>query len=1002
MRWYHISFTSFLLLFCSFFWEDDEREIKALHQMAESAMRDSDFSSAVEAYQTLLKRVDTKEGKKNSVTWSTYIDMVMRLAEAYAATDRMSEGVRVLTELLNKNPPATFAPRIKLYRARLTSQESRPQEAFLEMQSVIEMDSQHDWSREELSFYHALCYALDAQYDDSLRKAKRLTATGFHGEAIQIYEEVLEAIQAGYFPKARQTEMLEKKLRYLLVETNYQMKNYEKSLIYSNASLDAKNAIDREIIYLQALCYKEQAEYEKAVRSFRSYAEAGGEHVDQALFEIGYHYYRGGNWEEAKKYFESLQKPTGKKPKPTVVAAIYLAKMLIQEERYREVDPLLSPLALLLPKNDPLGLEINYLRGKAAYALDDFVAASQFFDAALPPRGSGEWRFAALYQLGWSYLRLCDDPKKSPEERADFFAKSEATFQRLLTTKEGEAATLALGRLYLVQGGENSRKRMEALFEGKDFSLPGSHEALLLRAESQESYDKREALFQEACSPRFEVCSTYPKGWYLRGINHFQKGLDMPSRGEEYFTLATKSFEEAFFRYKEIDPKAAARILKLEAKADFYRNSPSTSLAYLEELLEQYNESADEKQETIYLRGMIASSLSDFALAKECLKQVVTLYPKGRFADDALFVLGTLYFQEEDFEIAEQTFLQLAEKYPDSSFAGDGWYFAAQAAEKLGKDAERTKQLRRQVYENYPSSQFAAEAYFHQYPYTSYLEGDEEALSHLMPFPQMFPRSPLVVAVNYLMGRSASSFEKKEWRFREAIRTFHSCQIFDPSAITFLYHARLELALLYKEHGEPVQAHHLLDLLLDELKNPYHPLASKLEEPFPFFERAQYALAEVYLDLQDQGKAQEALGLLLDRYRDRGERNSFYLASAWRESGKIALACHDHQTALGCFELAQDAGHLSFSEGQFLDLLLLKSACYRARSDYDMAMRLLSKVINADVASPLRLRAMFERAELYELQERPELAVRQLESIAKMGGEWALAAEKKLKERYGL
>ncbi|NDC39466.1 MAG: hypothetical protein EBZ48_15745 [Proteobacteria bacterium] len=59
-------------------------------------------------------------------------------------------------------------------------------------------------------------------------------------------------------------------------------------------------------------------------------------------------------------------------------------------------------------------------------------------------------------------------------------------------------------------------------------------------------------------------------------------------------------------------------------------------------------------------------------------------------------------------------------------------------------------------------------------------------------------------------------------------------------------------------------------------------------------------------------------------------------------------------------------------------------------------------VINADVASPLRLRAMFERAELYELQERPELAVRQLESIAKMGGEWALAAEKKLKERYGL
>ncbi|MCH9703321.1 MAG: hypothetical protein K0U13_00885, partial [Chlamydiae bacterium] len=338
---------------------------------------------------------------------------------------------------------------------------------------------------------------------------------------------------------------------------------------------------------------------------------------------------------------------------------------------------------------------------------------------------------------------------------------------------------------------------------------------------------------------------------------------------------------------------------------------------------------------------------------------------------------------------------------PDSPFAGDGWYFAAQAAQKLGKDAKRTRRLRRQVYENYPSSQFASEAYFHQFAYSQYLEGDQRAMEHLAPFCQLFPKSPLVVAVNYLMGRAADLVEKKQWYFKEAIRSFHSCQLFDPSAISFLYHARLELALLYKLREEPQEALKTLDLLLHELANEHHPLASKLPEPFSFYERAQYALARTYLELDQRGKAQEALGELLECYSKRGTDKSYFLAAAWRENGKIAANCEDHQTALSCFELAQSCGAALFSDEESLDLLLLQSGCYRAKSDYDMAMKLLSKVINADVASALRLRAMYERAEIYEMQERPELAIRQLESMVKMGGQWAELATEKLKDSYG-
>ena len=64
-------------------------------------------------------------------------------------------------------------------------------------------------------------------------------------------------------------------------------------------------------------------------------------------------------------------------------------------------------------------------------------------------------------------------------------------------------------------------------------------------------------------------------------------------------------------------------------------------------------------------------------------------------------------------------------------------------------------------------------------------------------------------------------------------------------------------------------------------------------------------------------------------------------------------------------------------------------------------MRLLSRVINDDVISPLRIKAMFLRADVYELQGRPELAIKQLEATSLKGGEWAQKAKEKLEQVYG-
>ena len=59
-------------------------------------------------------------------------------------------------------------------------------------------------------------------------------------------------------------------------------------------------------------------------------------------------------------------------------------------------------------------------------------------------------------------------------------------------------------------------------------------------------------------------------------------------------------------------------------------------------------------------------------------------------------------------------------------------------------------------------------------------------------------------------------------------------------------------------------------------------------------------------------------------------------------------------------------------------------------------MLILSRIINYDAVSSLRLKAMFLRAEIYEHQGRLELARQQLRAVAKKGGEWASKAQSKL------
>jgi tetratricopeptide (TPR) repeat protein len=167
-------------------------------------------------------------------------------------------------------------------------------------------------------------------------------------------------------------------------------------------------------------------------------------------------------------------------------------------------------------------------------------------------------------------------------------------------------------------------------------------------------------------------------------------------------------------------------------------------------------------------------------------------------------------------------------------------------------------------------------------------------------------------------------------------------------------------------------------------------------------EEGELKLVECYFKQGKERQAQLLLQHMLNNYHAQGIEKGFYLSHVWQQQGKLAIKNADYDTAIACLELSLETGIGFLSEEEKLSLWLLQSEAYRGKKEYDIAMRFLSRVINAEAASPLRLKAMYLRAEIYELEGRPELAIRQLEATSKKGGEWAARAQEKLRLNYGL
>lgn len=888
-------------------------------------------------------------------------------------------------------------------------------------------------------------------HEECILHAEESVDSGDYLQASAFYQEALDQLRF----HSQKTSM-EATIRCNLATVLILSEQYLEAI----KTLQAVDACVAKKYFLMGKAYQKDGQFKNALSAFRRYLEISKdqEAQDEVNWEIGFAYFQLANYEQANIYFNLLTPQTEFK-EFYLLSQLYLARIDISLDNLVKAEKRLSDLASLISLPNPLRYEWAYLFGELCLRQKNEARALDFFEQAIPlhKQHDAVWYPEVLKQVGKCCLKLAEEKTEEMSRQKLLLDKAEQALLTLRNLLDEDEAYLLLGRCYLIKGqcfsDQKEFQKVNDLFSQRKWqSLPDSYaESLLIRAHAASSYDLKDSLYQRLIQETPSENRWYIQGWYEKGVNDLQEGERLKSQKSP---ASVKPLEQAIIAFKttfqlsqKTQPQLAAKAAKREIQACLMvgtSDSCQQAFSLLQSLQQNdwdISSSFDDQGEVLYLLGLTASALAKndhenyTHLSERFWQQAGNLGSKSKWSAAAQFALATLYFQQGQYADAEKIFLDIAEQQTSSSYAGDALFFASRCFEIQQKDADLIREYRRKVFEEYPESLYAAEAYLTYYPFIDYMQGDPSPLEHLKAMPHLFPSSPFTLHAYYLIGmdwkKERKAMEGKLHRKRsllKAIEAFHEAEsLFDTLNAKGLipennldyftsirYRSCIERAManlgiaaeskgakrnIYLEYAADV-----FKQIIHDFETPNHPLTQAMihGEPYPSLcEESEYGLMQTYLKAQDDRHAEKVLAHMFEKYNQAHITRGYFLSRAWYDQGLIRMRRQDFHGALDALKQAEDcAKGKVLSADQKLDLWIQQSHCYRAMQQLEVAMRILSQVINEDAISGLRLKAMYLRAEIYEEQGRDELALKQLEALAKKGGEWSLKAKEKLEKEY--
>ena len=1042
------------------------------HTLNAEATKDKELSGFVERLNILrvdgLRALDTHNYRRAEEIFKEMLrlkprkwlsdaefnELVLSLINAELHNKQYDQAIKHFSELIESGMTDLLTYYKDILGAEILYRKGRPQSAMLELNRVLNLFPLKEWKLSDQKFYLKVKNGLEHYYEDLFTQAERCYEGGVYAETIPLYYEILEAINEGVYSQEPHSKLVFQ-LRSRIAYSEFQNERYLQAMeMLEETKSKFPVFFEPESFQRLIISCRELKEYEKALaycKEFFTYKYSPSKN-EAIRYEMGCIFFQKNEKAQAKKLFESLLQEL-KDKHYLVLSRFQLAKILLEEKAYEEVEKVLHPDHFRFDKGNPLRYEWAYLRAEAMYHRGQYEMSAAGFNESLTHRQTehSNWHSNALYNLGFCYLKLGEDNLTQSHSKEQFFHKAEEAFENLVQCGEEDRAHLALARTYLMQhyylkDAQAVQKVHRLLKNYKFHKLESKLEAGFILADMTANLEQREKIYQVLTSDYYREAKNYGKAWYYRGI--FSSQLCQQSHELDRIDEAIGFFNTGYEYLVESHPHLALASIKNVALGYLNYSEQDKLLEGYEVLDEFLSTKAESYQsndliaELYCLKAELCLKLMNYEAKTYLSKGVSTLdsisrLPTSKKAlDRVLYLKGRLYHQQGDYEESKKAFSKLVESYPSSGYVGESLFWMAECNDLEGGSSACSKDLRQRVFEEHPESPLAAEAYFLYFSFAEYLEGKGEAIKHLEALESLFSTSPYVVASYYLQGINkkqsqeeidgqiieSKDFTKAISLFEKAKHSFVNCweskRVSENNYhyfISIYYRSILAEAQCYLEKADETNRakRHLsfekaLTLFNDVYSNfndADHPLASIIvaNEKYPkVLEEAEFGRAITCARNGEVEDAEDAFGQMIEHFSDLKIEEGHYLSRAWYELAMIAMAKQEYNEAIEYLKCAEQSMHKQMLNADHkIDLGIQQSLCYRYLDQFDMAMLTLSKVINEGVISNLRVKAMVFRAEIYELQGRRDLAQKQLEAAAKKGGEWSLVAQEKLVKEYG-
>ncbi len=894
-----------------------------------------------------------------------------------------------------------------------------------------------------LTALYLTCYwaaAVPAEEDaQRLQQAENLRAEGLYLDALNHYRQLAQM-------PSSQLANSQKLLILSQAACHLELNEPEKALnLLKNSPLISSH--DTTSLYLASLAYRDLQRHEEALTALNSISpEEEKELACVIALEKGVNSFYLNQFEQARLYLKNVSWNQAN-PIPFYLSQLYLIKLSLAEHNIPAAKLPIENLSDKLEDSHPLAYEKNYLEGVVFFHEGSTQQAIECFKKACPVYPCS-WKKDVLAHLIKSYLKQSEQALEA-EKALSFLAQAEETLTAMRAADE--TYYLLLSDFYLIKArllkDKQAYEQAQQILNDKTHikTEEGSHQAKLKQAAATPTYQERSKLYMQLIQEAQSNHLLQADAWYFKGMNELEEGLLMqktplflPS-ASNLFELSAQSFANAYQFYSPSHTAQSAASLKYQALAYYHQASDlkkKQALELLQRLIKEpaLKETFAEPTELYTLVGLISTNLEEPHAT--IASQTITLLDQAlnQSRNEQLFKLkGILYTKMDRWQEADDHFAQFLQDHPDSE-ESEVLFWRAECASHLKNETAR-KQYLQQLYQQSPDSPYAPYAYFRYYTYRDYMRGQRKAIKHLQAMPRSFPGHPLLISAYYLIGldylkdRLSEEGELVQRKDKiAAIDFLHLAETtFDelvkqeklpPKELAYFiqirYQATLERALAnlaIADASPPAKKHIYLEYtedvfkeLVQTLRSP-SPLVKALlirDQIYPrILQESEFWLAQTYCKKGKQEQANLLYDQLIHDSKQAGMEHGYLVSRACYEKGCLAQQSQDYTQALSYFLAAEQANATNFlSPDQKLDLWIQQSQCYKELKQFDEAMLLLSKVVNDEAISSLRVKAMYLRADLYALQGRPELALKQLEATSRKGGEWSKKAKEKLEQDY--